>query len=406
MEQIRIVKEMRERDRRNGRSGVDVRPRYMVFENVDGIRSSGSPKGADFAVVIEEIIKVCEPKAVHIHVGVPDGGWPPAGCYYAEDGSWSIAYKTVDAQWWGTPQRRRRLALLADFNGPTAVDILFDPQLRGETEEEQSGEADPSSGGQPAGTLQTLPKGLPGNHQQGGPSGEGTPSGAEVGFGGTGVFGIDLQGGKGGANYTEGVSPTIASDSHGTPHAISFQERAGKPGGGKGILIQDEHTGAIGTQNVQSVFSIQGNTIDRDAKQNGLGVDENVSHTLNSTDRHGVMAFTQNQRDEVRDLGDKAGSLPAEAGSHQQNYVMDRGFAVPIEGNGTRESHFGSGFGKPGDPSFTLNHVEQHKVAVVSRVFDAHGNGRGEISPTITGDHQNRITDYTAIALEINSGED
>lgn len=174
---------------------------------------------------------------------------------------------------------------------------------------------------------------------------------------------------------------TIAQDSRnigtGFNGAVSFQEREGKPGGGKGILIQYEHTGAISTQNVQRVFCIQGNTIDRDAKQNGLGVDADVSHTLNSTDRHGVMAFTQNQREEVRDLGDLAGSISAETGSHQQNYVMDNRVSIPIEGSGKTE-----------------------------RVFDARGNGKGEISPTITGDHQNRITDYTAIVLLSERTED
>ena len=63
MEQIRIVKEMRERDRANGNGGVRCRPRYMVWENVPGAFSSGQPKGADFAAVIEEIIKVAEPGA-------------------------------------------------------------------------------------------------------------------------------------------------------------------------------------------------------------------------------------------------------------------------------------------------------------------------------------------------------
>ena len=63
MEQVRIVKEMRERDRSNGNGGVRCRPRYMVWENVPGAFSSGQPKGADFAAVIEEIIKVAEPGA-------------------------------------------------------------------------------------------------------------------------------------------------------------------------------------------------------------------------------------------------------------------------------------------------------------------------------------------------------
>ena len=125
MEQIRIVKEMRERDvRTNGRAGFLVRPRYMVWENVPGAFSSGTPKGSDFAAVIEEIIKVCEPDAC-VSVCVPDGGWTKSGCYYSADGRWSIAWRLHDAQFWGVPQRRKRLSLVADFGGLSAPEILF-----------------------------------------------------------------------------------------------------------------------------------------------------------------------------------------------------------------------------------------------------------------------------------------
>ena len=85
IEQIRIVKEMRQRDRDSGRTAWAVRPRYMVWENVPGAFSSGKPKGADFASVIEEIIKVAEPDAC-VQVCVPDGGWTKSGCYYSADG--------------------------------------------------------------------------------------------------------------------------------------------------------------------------------------------------------------------------------------------------------------------------------------------------------------------------------
>ena len=78
MEQVRVIKEMRERDRLSGRSGHLVRPRFLVWENVPGAFSSGSPKGADFAAVIEEIVKICEPGA-SVCVCVPDGGWTKSG---------------------------------------------------------------------------------------------------------------------------------------------------------------------------------------------------------------------------------------------------------------------------------------------------------------------------------------
>ena len=135
MEQIRIVKEMRERDRKSGRTAWAVRPRFMVWENVPGAFSSGQPKGSDFAAVIEEIIKVAEPDA-NVCVCVPDGGWTKSGCYYAEDGTWSIAWRVHDAQFWGVPQRRKRISLVADFGGLAAPEVLFERKgLRGDSAE-------------------------------------------------------------------------------------------------------------------------------------------------------------------------------------------------------------------------------------------------------------------------------
>ena len=126
IEQIRIVKEMRARDvRENGRSGFLVRPRYMVWENVPGAFTSGNPKGSDFAAVIEEIIKVCEPTS-RLRVCVPDRGWSKSGCYYASDGRWSIAWTVHNAADWGVPQRRLRISLVADFGGLSAPEILFE----------------------------------------------------------------------------------------------------------------------------------------------------------------------------------------------------------------------------------------------------------------------------------------
>lgn len=125
MQQIRIVREMRERDKARDRTDHLVRPRFMVWENVPGAFSSGNPKGADFAAVIEEIVKICEP-GVGVYISIPDSGWPKSGCYYADDGSWSIAWRVHDAKFWGVPQRRKRIALVADFGGLSAPEILFE----------------------------------------------------------------------------------------------------------------------------------------------------------------------------------------------------------------------------------------------------------------------------------------
>ena len=87
MEQVRIVKEMREHDRANGRTGDMVRPRFMVWENVPGAFSSN--KGQDFAAVLEEIIRIAEPEAPDIEV--PEKGWPTWGATtmkWEDDGAW------------------------------------------------------------------------------------------------------------------------------------------------------------------------------------------------------------------------------------------------------------------------------------------------------------------------------
>lgn len=124
MEQMRIIREMREHDEQLGRTDEYIRPRYMVWENVPGALSSN--KGEDFRCVLEETAKIIEEDA--IIPGPPKGGWPYAGSIILEHGS--MAWRITDAQHWGVAQRRKRVCLLADFNGFSAEQILFDPQYR------------------------------------------------------------------------------------------------------------------------------------------------------------------------------------------------------------------------------------------------------------------------------------
>ena len=141
MEQVRIVKEMREED---GKVRTDklVRPRYLVWENVP--RALSSNKGEDFRIVLEEIARIKDKDAV---VPRPEK-WSNAGCIMAD--GWSVAWRILDGQFWGisyygddgvptklgTPQRRRRIVLVADFNGQSAGEILFESKgLLGDIEE-------------------------------------------------------------------------------------------------------------------------------------------------------------------------------------------------------------------------------------------------------------------------------
>ena len=123
MEQIRIVKEMRERDIHNGRTDYLIRPRFMVWENVPGAFSSNG--GKDFQAVLTEIVRIANPDAPD--VPMPEKGkWSKSGCLYDELGGWSVAWRVHDAQFWGVPQRRKRIALVADFGGMCAPEVLFE----------------------------------------------------------------------------------------------------------------------------------------------------------------------------------------------------------------------------------------------------------------------------------------
>lgn len=119
-EQIRIIKEMRESDRAAGRTGTQIRPRYMVWENVPGAFSSN--KGKDFQAVLQETVSITDEES---NVPLPPKGkWQTAGCIMGDH--FSIAWRVLDAQYLGVPQRRKRIYLVADFGGNTAPKILFE----------------------------------------------------------------------------------------------------------------------------------------------------------------------------------------------------------------------------------------------------------------------------------------
>lgn len=113
MEEIRIIKEMH-------KEYGTAYPRFMVWENVPGALSSN--KGEDFRIVLEEIAKISEPDAVIPRP--PKGKWGNSGCIVGD--GWSIAWRILDARFWGVPQRRRRIVLVADFGGQSAPEILFE----------------------------------------------------------------------------------------------------------------------------------------------------------------------------------------------------------------------------------------------------------------------------------------
>lgn len=128
-EQIRVIKEMRDADaqRRNqekeGSATRFIRPRFAIWENVPGAFSSAN--GEDFRTVLEEFCKIHDDR---LSVPRPIGGkWKSAGGIVLA-GEFSIAWRVLDAQYWGVPQRRRRVYLVTDFAGTSASEILFEQE--------------------------------------------------------------------------------------------------------------------------------------------------------------------------------------------------------------------------------------------------------------------------------------
>ena len=268
MEQIRIIKEMRDESfKQLSMQGTvepcRVVPRYMVWENVQGAFSSNN--GEDFRIVLEETAKVADENATIPRL---EGGhkWTSSGCILGD--GWSIAWRVHDAQFWGVPQRRKRIALVADFGGTSASEILFER------------------------------KGLPRNTKES-------------------------------EGKRENASNTVV---YGTDSAISFQERYGKPGGGKGILIQYDHVGTLGTSNNQAVVygicSQNSNSMKSSNPNSGI-YEADTARTLdvsclNPSCNQGGMAvvYDASRRHNYEPFGDKCETVQAHYGTGGGNVLM------------------------------------------------------------------------------------
>ena len=122
-EAIRIIKEMRQHDRASGRADKHIRPRFAVWENVPGAFSSN--KGEDFRSVLQAFCEICSEGWVLVPQS-QEGKWKPCGCIVGD--GFSVAWRVYDAQFWGVPQRRKRIYLIADFASERAGEILFEPE--------------------------------------------------------------------------------------------------------------------------------------------------------------------------------------------------------------------------------------------------------------------------------------
>lgn len=315
LEAIRIIKEMREAT--NG-----VYPRYAIWENVPGAFSSN--RGEDFRTVLEEFIRVKEKDAVM--PAVPQAGWAYADCISGD--GWSIAYRVFDAQYWGVPQRRRRIYLVADFRGECAQEILFKREsLRGYFE-----------GGR-------MPwQGIAADAQN---------------CVGTAIGGVD--------RYNQSFLPGLA-------------QTLRAPGGG-------DCTPTVLAP--VAVYCHQGNGIDRAGKcLTAYSFDSLSSNSMKSKNPH-------------------SGCRAVEIAK-----TLDTGYPDPSKNQGgiaivekiILDDQGGQQISVCTDGKSPTLRAEAHGNApcVINKktlVYDTRGNGAGETVPTITGDHNNRVTDYTCLAI-------
>lgn len=270
-EQIRIIKEMREQSERSGT--VDIKPRFMVWENVPGAFSSN--KGKDFKAVLEETIGVVE--EIKPNIPIPVEGWHYSGVIMGN--GFSIAWRVFDAQFWGVPQRRRRIALVADFGGATAPEILFEREsVSGDFTQsgtpweefaaavaERFGGADKKITGLSSANTVFSFDSLSSNSMKSKNPYSGcrevnitktldtTNPDPSKNQGGIAIV-YDARGNGDGKN-----APTITGDHNNrvTDYtALCVRERCGCEGGGKGVLVQDNKSGTVRANNDQFIIAI------------------------------------------------------------------------------------------------------------------------------------------------------
>lgn len=316
LEAIRIIKEMREAT--NG-----VYPRYAIWENVPGAFSSN--RGEDFRTVLEEFIRVKEKDAVM--PDVPKAGWPYADCYSGN--GWSLAYRVFDAQYWGVPQRRRRIYLVADFRGQRAGEILLKPE------------------------------GLRRNSAQSGTHGQETARCAKNSVG-TAIGGVDRYN----QSFLPGLAQTLRASGGGDciPTVLAPGANAGD---NRLAIVQPISDGGCST-----LFENHG----RDCRYKGpLKVAQTVTATYGTGGNNTPFVVSVIETSETvhcYDIGEARLRTPSE--------YIEKSPTLRAEAHG--------------NAPYVINKK--------TLVYDTRGNGAGETVPTITGDHNNRITDYTALCCE------
>ena len=300
-EAVRIIKEMR--CKTDGRY-----PRFIVWENVPGAFSSN--KGEDFRAVLEEVCKIREN-----NVSVPKPSkWQRAGKILGD--GYSVAWRQLDAEFWGVPQRRKRIYLVADFAGWCAGKILFESE------------------------------GLSGYSSQGFRAWQETANGSAESIGETGSNSLMFENHGQDCRYTgplevaQTVLSTFGTGGNNQPFVVqtpkALKIRSGCEGGGKGALIQEDKSATLGCNNDQTLFVPK-----------VYGICAKDSNAMKSSNPNSGFYEATTSR-----------CLDGNGG----NPSCNQGGIAVIEGNGTRPSHKGDGY-KESDVMYTLNATEQHGVA-------------------------------------------
>ena len=347
-EAIRIIKEMRYAT--NGKY-----PRYIVWENVPGAFSSNG--GEDFKAVLEAVIGVvCE----GTEVPMPEKNrWPYADLYMGD--GWSLAYRTLDAQYWGVPQRRRRIYLVADFAGGSAGEILFESEgvSRYTPQSFRSWQAAPGDSAKCSGTT-----GIGFDEYNGSVTDDKSAT-----------LGVNCGMSTGTLSYNNDQTLFVQ-----TVYGICSKDS-------NAMKSSNPHSGIYEADTSRTLDGNGGNPscnqggmavvcVDQGGGKSSCNVFNGLAPTLTCT--HGgepVVAFAQNQRDEVRDLGEKSACLSAEPGMKQQTYVLQGSMIGRADRNGPQ----GSGVNE--DVSFTLNTIDRH--AVYAMTTGSFTQVEEDIAPTI-----------------------
>lgn len=236
---IRVITEMREAT--NGEY-----PKFAIWENVRGAFSSS--KGEDFRCVLERFARIVEPDVSIPRPSGKNGKWAKSGAISGN--GWSLAWRLFNAQYWGVPQRRQRIALVMDFRGQRAAEILF----------ERTSMSGNSCESVPA--WKTFAR---------------TPKASITGYdrvveSGNSVTG-DAESERAGRSLQEGTGRVLEADHRETtarctkPAAYTLKIRSGCEGGGKGALVQTELSATISTLQDQTLICLADNTSLHNLKQ-------------------------------------------------------------------------------------------------------------------------------------------